>query len=335
MAELILHIGMGKTGTTSIQTALRRNPENLTRQKAEYLGMWFTAIDPSFEGLSGQKLFFRSTPEEMTIHAERFGSFLMERAAHSGVETFILSNEILYLKAKRILPFVTRLQQILPVRLIAYVRDPADWLPSAYNQWMIYHKKNAGPIMEFSEGGRLLISNYRCICRWARTYPNQFTLRSFDKAVNILDDFSQTIGFNLDIHQERQQERPEISESILRAIYNNRLKGEALPHLFNEAIGPLNLSAAPSLEHLVATCFSYDATETILAEQAALFEDINALCGINLLKSGNPAINPPDLQTLRNRALEQILLLTLDQADRIKTLEGQIKALQEQMNSKE
>ena len=38
--ELILHIGMGKTGSTAIQLTLRNNIAKLQDAGADYLGMW-------------------------------------------------------------------------------------------------------------------------------------------------------------------------------------------------------------------------------------------------------------------------------------------------------
>lgn len=49
--KIVFHIGMGKTGTSSIQAALSQNAGELRKQGALYLGMWFDRLDPSYKGL--------------------------------------------------------------------------------------------------------------------------------------------------------------------------------------------------------------------------------------------------------------------------------------------
>lgn len=90
MVELVLHIGMGKTGTSSIQDALQQNALKLSGHRTEYLGMWFTAVDARFEGLSGQKLFFRSPPDQLTAYADQFADFLLARTSQTGNARFII-----------------------------------------------------------------------------------------------------------------------------------------------------------------------------------------------------------------------------------------------------
>lgn len=68
--EIILHVGMGKTGTTSIQKVLAANATKLRSQGIEYLGMWFSFIDEAMQGYIGQQQFYQSQPEEMASYAK-------------------------------------------------------------------------------------------------------------------------------------------------------------------------------------------------------------------------------------------------------------------------
>ena len=330
MVELVLHIGMGKTGTTSIQNALLQNAAELSRHRTEYLGMWFTAVDVRFEGLSGQKLFFGSSPDQLTAYADQFADFLLARASQTENTRFIISNESLFENVAALVPFVSRLRQRVATRLIAYVRDPAEWLPSAYNQWMIFHKTNVGPIKQYSEAARQLVGIYDNITIWSREYQDAFTLRAFEKSMNMVEDFGQLLAMQLNTETQRQQERVDLHESLLRAIYNGRKSEETLPYVFNHAIGHVDLSQAPRLDQLVNTSFVYDETELVIAERRATFEFIRDVHGIDFM-ARKPADPAPDVLKLRERALEQLLLLVMDQADRITMLEERLQALSDRL----
>lgn len=331
MVELVLHIGMGKTGTSSIQDALQQNKDILSQQGAEYLGMWFDAVDPIFSGYEGQDRFLGANDSEMDRNAERLAHILTERAAATGHEVFILSNEGLYAEVARFAPFVTRIRKLLPVRVVAYARNPRDWLPSAYNQWMIYHKTNAGPIVPFEEAGRNLLLTYSGINAWSRQHGDIFSLRFYAKGADVVQDFADFLGLSIQTPARRTLERVQESESILRAIYNGRLDEPALPERFNYAIRDLDLSKAPKLDRMIESSFSYGAVEDIISENAGLFEDIHSRCGIDLLAEQMPPASPPNLTAMRERALEQLLLLVMDQADRITMLEERLQALSDRL----
>jgi len=57
--KLIVHIGMGKTGTTSIQRALRISTKELDSKGVKYLGMWFEFERDSFVGTKETVKFFK------------------------------------------------------------------------------------------------------------------------------------------------------------------------------------------------------------------------------------------------------------------------------------
>ncbi|WEJ80458.1 hypothetical protein EQ718_16360 (plasmid) [Paracoccus versutus] len=133
--NLILHIGMGKTGTSAIQAALSSSADRLAAQGAEYLGMWFDMLDPRFRGVQNQEQFFSLPPEEMTHAADLLIEMLRARSA-AGIQSFILSNEALSGKVGQMKPMINRLREAgIAVRVIGYARNPASWLPSAYVQW--------------------------------------------------------------------------------------------------------------------------------------------------------------------------------------------------------
>lgn len=328
--EIILHIGMGKTGTSSIQTALSDNADSLRAQGLDYLGMWFDITDPKFHGIVGMREFFSSSPEDMPGYVDRFVQRLQERQATSGTNRFLLSNEDIYGNHKSIAPFLTALRAQADVRLIAYARDPREWLPSAYNQWAIYHKVEPGPIRPYAETARNHVKVYSGLSRWATLFGDIFTLRPFSKSMDVVADFADVLGVDMAVSAARSFERVETSESLLRAIYNTRLPGEVIPDRFDRAFRRLDFARSPDIAALVRDSFTYEQTDEIVAEQAALFEEIEDRLGLDLLSGPAPAQKAVDPEEIRHRALEHVLQIVMQQADRITHLEQTVRQLEKE-----
>lgn len=329
--EIILHIGMGKTGTTSIQKALSDNADSLRAQGLDYLGMWFDIIDPKFHGLVGMREFFSSSPEDMPGYAGRFVQRLQERQATSGTDRFLLSNEDIYGNHKNIAPFLTALRAQANVKLIAYARDPREWLPSAYNQWAIYHKVEPGPIKPYIEMARTHVKVYSGLSSWATLFGDIFTLRPFSKSVDVVADFAAVLGVEMAAPAVRSFEGVETSESLLRAIYNARFSNGVLPDRFDRAFRKLDFARSPSIAALVRDSFTYDQTDEIVAEQAALFAEIKDRLGLDLFSGPAPAQKTVDPEEMRHRVLEHVLQIVMQQADRITHLEQTVRRLEAAM----
>ncbi|MEE4348508.1 MAG: sulfotransferase, partial [Paracoccaceae bacterium] len=175
--KLILHIGMGKTGTSSIQNALRTSSVELAEQNVQYLGMWFDAIDPRFNGSLGTREFFALDEEAMQSAATLFLENLNRINAERGIETFVLSNEAIFGAVHRIKPFILALCEQIDVKIVIYIRDPHSWLPSAYTQWSLYHKSVKGPLRSFSEHAPELLSMYQNIEHWLNDFSDHIIAR--------------------------------------------------------------------------------------------------------------------------------------------------------------
>lgn len=326
--EIIFHIGMGKTGTSSIQTALNANIDSLREQGVDYLGMWFDSIDPALRDDDLQRKFFLSSMDRLDAVADRFLTALQQKQADSGISRFLLSNEALLQQHSAFEPFIMYLRRRATVRLIVYARDPRDWLPSAYNQWFVYHKTSDGPIPPYAEGGRSLLQMYADLNAWLHACNDITTVRPFSKSMDVVADFASVLGVEMEIPQARSLERVESSESLLRAVYNARLSGVALPDRFNHAFRHLEFARSPSIAALVRDSFTYTQTDEIVADHASLFEEIKAHIGIDLLSGPAPKQKTVDQEEMRERALEHVLHIVMQQADRITHLEEIVGRLQ-------
>lgn len=332
--EIILHVGMGKTGTSSIQQALSQNAELLLSQGILYLGMWFDLIDPRFSGIQGQQKFYQSSPEEMEAHAIRFLERLENKSQESGASHFLVSNEEIYGQIKQITPFIAALKTRARVKLIAYARDPREWLPSAYNQWSVFHKNYTGPIRPYAEVAKRLVLVYSGFLQWGASFQDILTVRPFSKAMNVVEDFANTLNLQLDIPTQRTLERADTSEGLLRAFYNNRLSENALPSLFDRAFLGMKLSQAPSISDLVEKSFDYSETDMIVSQWPSIFDYVKMTFGIDLLSDPPPQQKQVDVQDLRNRTLEYVLHIVMHQADQIGALERTVLNLQNELARK-
>lgn len=330
--KLILHIGMGKTGSSAIQHALDASGIQLKKQNAQYLGMWFDIIDPKYRHLQDQNLLFDLTVEEMLNAADRLIFALRERAEAYRLETFVFSNEALSGRAYSLSPLILRLQDSgIDVQVIGYARDPSAWLASAYLQWGIRDKTYPGPVQPFAVLARQLVGWYDGLLDWHRLMGEILTVRYYDVATDIVSDFADVAGLVLDIPKARIYERGEDAEIVLRAIFNSMFDERVAPDAFDELVFR-DLSSIPKLEDILARSFDYAETGQIIFERAELFNDLSAAFGFDLREAGKNPPTLPDVEFLRRRLLDAIIQISLQQARQISRLEYRLAQLETSSN---
>lgn len=123
--KLYLHIGVHRTGTTSIQNFLYNNRVNLQKQGVLYpFGLHHNEYKWSLE--SAERL------KAGTTAVENFASKLLKKANKEKLESIILSGED-FCQFER--PEILRpLAKLFDVRIICYLRRQDKWLESWYNQ---------------------------------------------------------------------------------------------------------------------------------------------------------------------------------------------------------
>ncbi|MGB1213450.1 MAG: polysaccharide biosynthesis protein [Pikeienuella sp.] len=327
--KLIVHIGMGKTGTSSIQKALRQNEDKLAEQSTVYLGMWFTDIDPAFARQDGQRAFFAAEKAEMLEHAVAFSEALKSRCDATGATRFILSNEGFFGRVGKLAPFLAALSPDIEVSLIAYVRDPRSWLPSAYTQWGVRHKENKGPIQPFAERAATLVRQYRPLKTWREAFGDALDVRAYEKGLNVVQDFAVATDVELEVGAKRYLERAEPAEVLLRALFNDRFEAPTMPENFASAVLASGQPAPVSLTEMAERCFDQGALDDIIAENQEHFDYIRDEVGIDLMAGPAPTNRKPDPDVLSDRLLDYLTEITLGQAVRIHRLERDIKKLTE------
>lgn len=326
--KLILHIGMGKTGTTSIQNALKSNTDSLAEQKVHYLGMWFGMISPEYDEFGGANLFIRQDRAVQEEGAETFFQHMKMVSETTGADTFILSNESLFGNAANVEPFITALKDKIEVQLLAYMRDPHVWLPSAYTQWELHHKTHKGPIQPFPQQARKLIQIYAAFSFWANTYPDEVVIRKHDTKIDVVQDFADSCGIVLSELDKRFLVRSEPTEVLLRAAFNTRLPNETLPHRFEAAV--LNpRRGITALSGLADLCFKYDDVTAIVDEQRQVFEEIHQKLGpdFNFLSPQESSKPIPAENDLTKRLIDFLVEISFQQGERITKLEKELNEI--------
>lgn len=325
--RIVFHVGMGKTGTSSIQQALSASEAELATQNVHYLGMWFNEVAPRFRGYAGLAAFAAEPAEAQRGHAGTFLNACLARP--QGAEaTFILSNEGLFGHAGDLAPFFQALLEEAEVEFVLYVRPPRDWLPSAFTQWSIHHKQQKGPIEPFRVRARQLVSQYHGVVSWFDRFGDHLMVRRYDKTTDIVADFGSALGITLTPPAERSLERREPAEVVLRALFNSRFEAPTLPERFeNQIFNSRRLGVTP-LEEVMALCFDYEEMDEIIAERRGLFQGIAQRTGLDLMAAEGSPSPPPAADAVRERLIDYLIAITIEQSLRINRLERRVNALE-------
>lgn len=324
--QIIFHIGMGKTGTSSIQQSLVESKSALAAQKIRYLGMWFNEVDQAYRGFDGLVAFFADAAADPAGMALRFRDVCAALAERDGTETFIISNEGLFGHASAATPFMCALRALMDVSLVLYVRDPRAWLPSAYTQWGIRHKEQPGEVQPFEKRARKLVGQYGGVRIWREALADNLNVREHAKGLDVVQDFADVIGVPLNPPAERVLERAEDAEVLLRALFNNRFKDPVLPDRFSRVV--LNNSKRPTTDigEMIERCFDMSALDDVLDGAGDDLSYLSDTLGFDFATSGDTP-SAPDADALRARLIDYLVEIMMQQSLRIQKLERQVKDL--------
>ena len=303
------HIGLGKTGTSAIQNALSEYPGSLSFQHK-----W-----PVLE--NGETVNHAWLRQEHSEEKTRiFYNTVVNHAKKSGCDHVVWSNEAISNNPEMVHLFrdLSRYSKDLDVNVILYVRDPARWLKSAWDQWGLVHKilkgryyKKEGsdkfPTLTFDRWfktwGRKTYSNWK---RW----KNVADIRPYKEGENIIDDFCEATG--LDLPRVRAYETPTTSEVLSRAIYNNTYSEPVTPHKFDfyNTYGTLEeytkrYLSPPNIEKFAKILYTKDLP-------------INTI-----LPHKNRSVTPD----VRDRLLDQAIIFSIEAMGRIDQLEARVETL--------
>jgi hypothetical protein len=257
LAKCWLHIGVEKTGTTSIQSFLATNRTALRAEGRLYPAtpgpvshldlVAFALDDDRIDGT--RKAHGLTTPSRIAAFRDDFVRALVTEIASGGVSEIILSSELLSSRIRS--PSELARIKILcagiarNTKIVVYLRNQVDFLVSRYTTVI-----QAGSSEEFRARAAPLADYAVLLDRWGAAFGREnLVIRRFEPADfvdgDLLADFAATIG----LESTKLVSVPHFNESLdaeslafLRAI-NRRL-----PRRLSDRLGPMRSAAVTVLQ---------------------------------------------------------------------------------------
>lgn len=182
-----VHIGIGKTGTTSIQATLYRN-----RERMRELGFLYPQ-----SGLIGQAHYGFFDPQLQEITEFSFTDLAAEQA-EAGCRDTIVSCESLSYAAPAV---IDRFRQAFgaQTRIVFYAREQRDLISSTFMQWVREGWEHRGDIEEFWREHRDSFDFMNLIEPWAERFGrDNIRAHLYDKRVtrgDVVGHFMNVVGY--------------------------------------------------------------------------------------------------------------------------------------------
>jgi hypothetical protein len=326
--KLIIHVGMEKTGTSSIQYTAKRNVNNLKGKGIFYLGLMLEEFEVKkfhWQNVRGWRDFISQGENIANREIVSLFNEINDKLPDS-YHTLVWSNESLFNRIDFLRAALGSLTEKFTVEVICYIRKPDAWIQSAYLQWGIKHKAYSGTMKSFSE--------------WVqhRSFPvlefvnkwKKITLSScfynFDNIENITEHFYLEY-LNLsptEFDIVRLNDTPTPAQLALFTLFNSSFNEEVLPYrienLFSKNMIPVGPNSPVELSDLVASQAELDRyCESIASETQTLdtlFEnpDTQSISGTRTYKLKDLSYNQPSINL-------ELLKLCLSMNERIEELE--------------
>lgn len=239
--KLIIHVGMEKTGTSSIQLTSQQNIEQLKVNGISYLGLMLDKTP--------KKIFDWQNPRGwtqcITLDKKRFNRELVhlfneiDNSTDDKIHTFLWSNESLFNRLHFIDIAIDWLNKNFDLHVVGYVRKPDAWIQSAYLQWGIKHKTYKGSMKSFAEWtGDKNFPALEFVTKWKMAVLNT-SFYNFDSVRNITEHFFlECLNLKTDkIDVMRLNDTPTAAQLALFTLFNSSFNEEVLPYriekLFN------------------------------------------------------------------------------------------------------
>lgn len=302
--RLILHVGAGKTGTSSIQETMRINQAKLQARGFWYAGLmleYSPVIQFPWQIAGGFPVLTGLKPEEITAQLVQVLESSLAEIRSRGCHTAIISNEAIFHKIKPITDAVEILHgKGWRIEVVAYVRRHDSWVKSAYVQWGLKHKSYTGELQKFPVWRKRSPYRFSESLRAWKSLPGiGCVVRNADQAGDVVSDFMSFIGMPMEgLAVQQINIQPTAEELLLRTLYNKLSPTEVLPQEFDRVMGVKDIDFSVSATTLLGEYLpTEDDLKQHLEECSSDIDEVNRM----LAESGQ---QPLDLSPKGSRSKE-------------------------------
>ncbi len=204
---IYVHIGAGKTGSSTIQRFLKMHEDRL--KNAGYL-IFNSTFQPHTgnETLSIQQSYFEklhiNNPDRIGIFAQQFHANLHYMQAQ-GYKSAIISAENLINDWEHFIDLFLPLRHLCDWKIIAYVRNQPQYLESSWKEWGYLNNTN---MHEWFEEGLGKIANWSALISiWEQAFgASNVAVRVLDKRYmhqgSLVNDFARQIKIGFLVNEE-------------------------------------------------------------------------------------------------------------------------------------
>lgn len=335
--KLYVHIGNGKTGSTSIQKALEKKQNELLKNGILYVGR-FMELAPvklyEWQNFRKKELFWTLSDDERLEQASAVLRASLEKLGN--VSCIVWSHESFINRHITMAPLLYALQQEMPCAVypVAYVRRHEDWSVSAYFQWGLKHKTTQGfEIPSFKEWMHSKPANLFSVVlsKWQKTFGENFILKNFDAVKNPVDDFLKILGMNEpDSVKEHSYKSPNSEELFFRTVFNFSHTDEVLPGKFDR-----EMESFPFRRHVLKPDeFSNEILphKKVMEEESLRLEEDKKKVNALLVKKGQPALTDSgsdfDYSVDQEKLLSIAIHMIINQEKKIFSLEKRLSEIE-------
>lgn len=335
--ELTVHIGTGKTGSSSIQRTLAKGHQALAAKGIWYVGLMFEMYahkQHPWQKTGGWPLLVHQDAAQARSQLAEVLLGTLEAAAERGVRRVVWSNESIFGNHALVLPVLHEAaERGVHVRVIVYLRRHDAWVQSAYLQWGVKHKTYRGPVKPFRDwygsGGKA--NFYSGLQPWLDGPWSDLAVRNFDACPDVVTDFLSYLGVETaTLEITRENETPNAVALALWAMHNSQSDEPVLPVELQALLRRAGLlDAAPRGCNWSALLPSHDDIERVSVDAQTDRQQLDEV----LAQHGQPPIDTSPLKK-KNLTVSQdeinaaFLIMIRQQAQQIETLRKKIVALE-------
>jgi hypothetical protein len=220
--RLILHIGIGKTGSSAIQAALRRGRSQLLRQ---HVLIPDDELGGGTRVVGVQSMFFeRLHPVDAARieYVTRRLEALRRLAARRGAHTVVVSAENL-INRREFASLFSQARELFDIEVVAYVRRQDDFIIAAWSQWYF---KTSPDFRAWCDTVKGRFGDWdRVLTDWEQVLGDvKYSVRVYDRERlvdnDVVADFFATIGVSTDqlTGGKRVLAKPSVIDRAMRVL---------------------------------------------------------------------------------------------------------------------